>query len=307
MRALKPFASDTASLLSGFSARIGEAQTLRRARAEVEAAHREAAASIKARSDFLANMNHELRTPLNAIIGFATMLKQAADYDLSEEKRAEYAQYILQSADLLLGHINLLLEAAALDGDELDVEAGAIDLGETVTSAIKRTRVIAEAAQVTIDNRTPAQAPVAWGDAERVGQAVDHILRTAVRSSSEGGIILVRAIINDEGWTEIAVRDRGAGLSAEALAAISGAFADIHRGLEKSFAASGIELAVAKAFIEMQGGKVAIKSRPGEGALVRLLLPTAEAAADAANGTAQTPISGDTTSGTMVAPSAGAA
>lgn len=285
MRALKPLAANgtgraspsASGLMADFTASVSQAQTLRRARQEVTAAHREAALSIKARSDFLANMNHELRTPLNAIIGFATMLREADNYSLTDEKRSEYAQYILQSADLLLGHINLLLEAAALDGGEVHMASARINLKEALGDALKRTRIIAGAAGVTIEDRTPETAPMVWGDAQYVGPAIDHVLRTAVRSSQEGGRILVRAIVNEDGEGEIAVRDKGKGFSDEALGAINGSFSTIHRGLEKSFAASGIELAVAKAFIEMQGGAVMIRSRQDEGALVRLILPIAQA------------------------------
>ncbi|HNS87154.1 MAG TPA: hypothetical protein PKH09_09645, partial [Parvularculaceae bacterium] len=57
------------------------------------------------------------------------------------------------------------------------------------------------------------------------------------------------------------------------------AFSEAHRGLDRSFAGPGIGLAIAKTFIEMQGGRFTVKSKIGEGTLIRMALPRPAAAA----------------------------
>lgn len=270
----------TSSLMADFAAGMAEAAAVRRAGLAANAARAAAEMSIKARSEFLANMNHELRTPLNAIIGFASMLKDTATYTLTEEQRGAYSDYILQSADLLLGHINTLLEAAALDSGELTLEPATIDLAAALADAVKRARIAADAGKVEFEIKSDAGAgPGGWGDPVRLSQALDHIVRTAIRFSPEGGRILVRASADKEGWGEIAVRDHGAGLSPEEIEKALTAFSGVHRGLDRSFAGPGIGLAIAKSFIELQGGRFTIKSRPGEGTLVRIALPPPKPAA----------------------------
>jgi two-component system cell cycle sensor histidine kinase PleC len=250
---------------------------VRRAEAAARAARAEAELSIRARSEFLANMNHELRTPLNAIIGFSTMLKEGADYRLSEEQRRAYAEYIVQSADLLLGHINTILEIAALDSGTLVVRKDEADLADILAAAVERARTAADAAGVAIENKTAGAIPPVLADAERLGQAVDHLLRIAIKSSPKGARVLARAAVSAAGAPEIAIRDHGAGLDAEGLKKALNVFNEVHRGLDRSFSGPGVELAIAKALIEMQGGEFAIKSKPGEGAVVRASLPRAEA------------------------------
>lgn len=284
MRTLSKIESSASSLMSGFASGMAEAMAVRRAGLMAKAARAEAEMSIKARAEFLANMNHELRTPLNAIIGFGSMLKEGEAYKLTPEQRDNYADYILQSADLLLSHINTLLEAAALDGGELSVEPAAVDLAAALEDAVNRARIAADAAKVSIDVKSDGAAngekkPFGWGDAIRTGQALDHVIRTAIKFSPEGSRILVRAIAGQDGWSEIAVRDRGEGMTAEAIEKSLQAFRETHRGLDRSFAGPGIGLAIAKTFVELQGGRFSIKSKIGEGTLVRISLPPPDTAA----------------------------
>jgi signal transduction histidine kinase len=279
---LRPFSSSTDSLITGYALRMAETMALRRAELEARNAHAEAERSIKARSEFLANMNHELRTPLNAIIGFGTMLKDVDNYDLAPEQRVTYAEYILQSADLLLGHINTLLEAAALDGGELSLEPGVIDMSAILAEAVKRAKIAADSAKVSIDVKPVEETVSGWGDNVRIGQAIDHVIRTAIKFSPQNSRILVRSVVDERGWAEIAVRDRGEGLAPEMVDKALSAFAGVNRGLDRSFAGPGIGLAIAKTFVEIQGGRFSIKSRVGEGTLVRIALPPPRA--DAGDG-----------------------
>lgn len=247
-----------------------------RAELEVQAARIEAELAIKARSEFLANMNHELRTPLNAIIGFATMLRDTETYDLDDEQRGEYADYVLQSADLLLGHINTILEVAALESGGVEMQGDAVELGAALSAALERAKIRADAAGVVLERRDDETEIFAWGDYDRTCQAIDHLLQAAIKSCEEGGRVLARASIDENGWAEIAIRDEGEGYTDEEVAEALEAFKELHRGLDRSFSGPGVGYAVAKTFAELQGGQFHIKSRKGKGTLVRLTLPPSD-------------------------------
>ncbi|WP_428409609.1 sensor histidine kinase [Hyphococcus sp.] len=277
MPALTGKNQSSASRLAEYGARMGELLIRRRAELEARAARIEAELAIKARSEFLANMNHELRTPLNAIIGFATMLRDGEDYSLSAEQQRTYAEYILQSADLLLGHINTLLEVAALESGRVEINEEPIDFASLLEDAVKRAQVRAEAAGVALKLQRETDEICGWGDPERFAQALDHLIQTAVKLSHEGGAVHLRACLNTQGWAEIAVRDEGDGLTKDELAEALEAFKELHRGLDRSFLGPGVGYAVAKTFVEMQGGRFFIESREGQGTLARISLPQAEA------------------------------
>ncbi len=281
MRALQLFHLSEGSLLADYTSLMSEQLLRRRADLEVRAARAAAENAIKARSEFLANMNHELRTPLNAIIGFATMLKEADEFSIDDERTAEYAQYILQSADLLLGHINTILEVAAFESGGIELSNCELDLDVLLSEAIARANIRADAAGVTIVRRGEDDPVLAWGDEARVAQAIDHVLQCALKACEEGGRILARAAYDEDGRPEIAVRDEGEGLTDEEVKEALTAFNEVHRGLDRAFSGPGVGYAIAKTFIEMQGGQFFIKSRKDRGTFVRIVLPEPEFDADA--------------------------
>ncbi len=279
MSARAPFAVHDGSLIANYSAKFAEALAVKQAELEARAARAEAELSIRARSEFLSNMNHELRTPLNAIIGFATMLRDSDAYPLGDEQRRAYAEYVLQSADLLLGHINTILEAAALDGGSVEIDKQPVNLDDALDAAVERAGIAAKTAGVAISRKGAKTGAAGVGDPLRFGQALDHLLRMAVKASPKGARIFVRTTAGETAWPEIAIRDHGSGHDSAAILRALRAFDDVHRGLDRSFAGPGVGLAIAKTFIEMQGGRFSIDSRTGAGTIARISLPPAENAA----------------------------
>ena len=270
--------------MSGALVRAQAERDIKNARAAAEAA-------IRMRSSFLENMNHELRTPLNAIIGFATMLQEREIYKLSADQENTYYEYILQSADLLLGHINTILEVSALDNGSVEPDHSCVNPVDLINDAVASVEVQAQAANVTIFTGTDEtnqgarvrseKINLIWADGERAGQAIDHLLQTAIKScvtqGRKSGKIYVRLSSRREGWVEIQIRDDGHGFPADELEQACNAFGELHRELSKPFTGPSVGIAIAKTFIEMQGGQFTIKSRTEKGTLSTIAFPLANA------------------------------
>lgn len=162
---------------------------------------------------------------------------------------------------------------AALEAGRVELQDSAIEFNELLDDALTRAQVRADAAGVSLERRDTGAEIIGWGDAERFAQAADHLIQTAIKLSAEGGRVHVRASIVSQGWAEIAIRDEGAGLTKAELSDALEAFKEMHRGLDRSFLGPGVGYAVAKTFVEMQGGRFSIDSRPGQGTLARISLP----------------------------------
>lgn len=272
MRSATPFAVRDNSLIASYGAQAAAASAARR---RVRDALAIAEKSIRTRSDFLANMNHELRTPLNAIIGFSTMLRDENVFDLGAEQRRSYADYILQAADLLLSHINTILETAALESDHSEAASESFDISACSEAVIEKLAVALRAAQVSIDYKKPNASVTALGDEARYHQALEHVLRAAISSSEKGSRVLLRTDFNSAGDVDVAIRDFGPGYDGDIVQQAREAFRGSGRGVESTLTGAGVGFALARTFVEMQRGRFSIESRKGKGTIVRFSFQSA--------------------------------
>jgi signal transduction histidine kinase len=123
--------------------------------------------------------------------------------------------------------------------------------------------------EVVIDR----SAGIVLGDARRIRESLEHVMRNAVTYTDEGGRVMLRATGTDD-EAIISVLDNGPGISREDQAMV---FDRFHRalGTGHSDAALGLGLPLTRQFIEAHGGKVELVSSMGEGTAVTLTIPRA--------------------------------
>jgi len=102
-----------------------------------------------------------------------------------------------------------------------------------------------------------------------------------VKFTPSGGRVTVAAAVRGEGAV-IAVADTGIGMKAEDIPIALEPFRQIDGALSRRFDGTGLGLPLAKALVELHGGRLEIESVPDAGTVVRVVLPLdriAEAAA----------------------------
>jgi|tagenome__1003787_1003787.scaffolds.fasta_scaffold20836604_1 two-component system cell cycle sensor histidine kinase PleC len=117
------------------------------AAAEIRA---EAALAMKHR--FLATVSHELRTPLNAIIGFSEMLEQEFLGPLGASEYVEYACFVREGGETLLGLINGIIELSAIEAGEYVIRKEPMDLARVVATCLKSIEAAAQVQGVILIN-----------------------------------------------------------------------------------------------------------------------------------------------------------
>ena len=268
-------------LLAAYTARYGDAIRRQQSVVALRAARMEAELAYKARGTFLAHMNHELRTPLNAIMGFAGLLKEADAYGFAPEQKAEYVGHILESSELLLSHIDTLLEVADAEsgGAKLSKHAfSPAELIEDVTTGLA-TDLAAKGTAVRAD--IGDGLPDVLADPDRIATALRHLVRfagartdrvTEVRVTARAGLKAGAA-----GWVYVAVEAEGDDRTlAEAQDAMR-VFEHVHEGLHRGLGTS-LSLPIARSFVELNGGRFNVRARPQGGCVYRFALPGAPAA-----------------------------
>jgi signal transduction histidine kinase len=242
----------------------------------IEAALRERATALeeadRVKTDFVANMSYELRTPLTSIGGFAEML--AAGYAGKLPPAAsDYVGAILESVERLSKLINDVLDLTQGDTKGVVLERERVDISGLCRSVADglRARIDEKGQNLQLD--IDASVGSVIGDARRLREAVEHILRNAVAYSDEGGKILLKADGTDDAAL-IVISDDGPGIAPDDQAQV---FERFHRSgsTARGDAALGLGLPLTRQFIEAHGGTAELRSEPGKGTSVSLVIPRA--------------------------------
>ena len=238
------------------------------------------------KSQFLANMSHEIRTPMNAILGLLMLLQKT---DLSPSQR-DYASKTEGAAQSLLGLLNDILDFSKVEAGkmELDPQPFRLDRLLSDVSVILCSTIGGKNIDVLFD--IDASVPVGLvGDSMRLRQVLVNLGGNAIKFTEKGQIVLrVRNVPPlgdapaDSAWIEFAMEDSGIGIAPDKLSHIFSGFSQAEASTTRRFGGSGLGLAICKRLIELMGGQLKLKSKPGEGSQFSftLPLPTAPVLAD---------------------------
>ena len=267
------------SLLAAYTARYGDAIRRQQSTIALRAARVEAELAYRARGTFLASMNHELRTPLNAITGFAGLLKEADTYGFGPEQRTEYLDYILESADLLLSHIDTILEVADAESGGTKLRKRSFPLPEIIEHLAEDLAEELASREIVLRTDMPDSLPPVHADPDKIMTALRHLVLFIAAKHRPGMHIdvTVRPGLagRSKGWIYLAIEDDGPGRTADELADAMRVFEQVHEGLDRGFGSQALGLPIAKSFVELNGGRFNVKPRQAPGHLICFALPLA--------------------------------
>jgi signal transduction histidine kinase len=227
-------------------------------------------AADRVKTQFVANMSYELRTPLTSIGGFAEMLHEGYAGKLSDQADS-YVEAILESVERLGHLVDDVLDLTQGDGEDRALERADVDLAAVARKAEQAVSAAAKRRRLDFAVEIARSTGRVVGDARRLCEAIEHLLRHAIETTPAGGRILLHADGNAT-RARIVVSDDGPGLDEAGVAHAFDRFAEpeIKATGERAL---GLGLPLAKQFVEAHGGTIALVSEPGAGTLVTVELP----------------------------------
>jgi two-component system, OmpR family, sensor histidine kinase KdpD len=248
-----------ATLLAVVIERIYYAQVSHEALLDVE--------SERLRNSLLSTLSHDLRTPLTVLVGLADSLVNANPRLAGEQ--AETAVVIRDESLHMSRVVNNLLDMARLQGGQVQLRKEWQPLEEVIGSSLKTMEARLAGRSVTVD--VPRDLPLLQIDAVLVERVLCNLLDNAAKYAPEGTISLEARRV--DGVVEVAVSDRGPGLTPGTEETMFEMFARGHPGTVKPGVGVGLGLAICRAIVSVHGGHIRVGNRPEGGASFLFTLP----------------------------------
>jgi PAS domain S-box-containing protein len=252
---------------------VTEVTERKHAERELVEAKEVAEASSRAKTDFLTNMSHELRTPLNAIIGFSEIIARELFGPLENDRYREYADCIHTSGSHLLEIISDILDLAKIEANRIVLDEEAVDVADILAMCTTLVAGRADTAGVTVRSEIDPELPALRADSLRLKQIVLNLLSNAVKFSPDGGEVVMRATARRGRGIEIAVVDRGCGMTGPQIDLAMQPFRQVNGLIAKNKEGTGLGLPLACRLMRLHGGSIVIDSAPGRGTVAQACFP----------------------------------
>ena len=216
------------------------------------------------REDFLRVLDYELPRPIEAIAGLAAKLGRSVPAQSEDNNTVQELQRRAQELQFLARDF---VSLGKLQSERLLLTRAQSDLNEIVREAV---RAIADKQRVIIT--LGAEAPVVDADVDRLRQAIESVIRSALQHSTEYVNVAVR-VDAQSAWVDVSDRSRVPLRSEDRALFENPGRADDPRAAAVADRFLGLELA--RLLMEANGGSLGIESPSTLGSLVRLRLPRA--------------------------------
>ena len=222
------------------------------------------------KTQFVNNISHDIRTPLNAVIGYSQLLMLAGD-SLTEKEKAEYANYIETSGELLTMLVDDILSVSDIEHDILKIRLMKSQVNLICSKAVS-------CCMMRVPNGVNLYFTTEFKDdfyiktdPMRVQQILINMISNSCKATVEGEIKVSCCKSDKEGFIDFTVTDTGCGVSPEKAEEIFNRFVSMDNN--ESGAGHGLGLDICINISQRLGGYIWLDQTYKPGARFVLTLP----------------------------------
>ncbi len=225
--------------------------------------------------EFVASVSHELRTPLAVIRSAGENLADGVVRD--DEQIKTYGDLVRTEGRRLTEMVEQILEFAGIQSGQRGFALRPVAVRPLLEEVVHASRALAERAGMTVEIDVPESLPPMLGDEGALRRVFQNLVSNAIKYGESGGWIGLRA---EAGGREIrvSVRDRGIGIPAAEQVRIFEPFYRAPDATSAQIHGAGLGLSLVKRIVEAHGGRITVRSEPGQGSEFVVQLPAASEA-----------------------------
>lgn len=223
------------------------------------------------RNDVVATVAHEFRTPLTSL-HMAIHLCLDPKVGSLTEKQSDLLHAAREDCARLQTLVDDLLDLSRIQTGKVELDLRPIAVRELFDAVVQGHRVAAEEKSIRLQAEPVSRELSVQADSNRISLVVANLVANAIRHTSEGGRITLRAAAGDSS-VRIEVQDTGEGVAPEYQERIFEKFFQVPGA---KVGGSGLGLTIAREIVLAHGGKIGIESEVGKGSTFWFTLPVAK-------------------------------
>lgn len=228
------------------------------------------------RLEFATAVSHELRTPVTAIRAMGDNIAEGVLG--TSDKALGYGKLIRDEGRRLSEMIEQTLKLVSLDSGSDRYDVVLVDAAAVVDDAVEHARPIIDRAGFVLERSDADDIPPVLADETALKQSLGNLLSNAVKYGLPGRWVKleVAATNGDEKpEVEISVHDRGPGVPPKEVRSIFEPYYRSVSATDSKVPGSGLGLNLAKRMVHGMGGRLTLRSVPGQGSVFTIHLPAA--------------------------------
>lgn len=220
--------------------------------------------------EFVAAVSHELRTPLAVIRSAGENL--ADGVVRSDEQIKKYGDLVRNEGRRLTEMVEQILEFAGIQSGQRGFALRPVAVLPMIEDVVEASRALIDAARLDVEIDVPPTVPPVLGDEPALRRMLQNLVGNAIKYGEGGGWIGVKARSAGRD-VQITVSDKGIGIASAEQDRIFEPFYRTPDVVAAQIQGAGLGLSLVKRIVEAHGGRITVKSVPGQGSefIVQLL------------------------------------
>lgn len=219
------------------------------------------------RNSLLSAISHDLRTPLATIVGSASALLED-DGHLQTQDKLDLSRAIVDEAERMSNLVNNILDMARLDAGVVELNKEWHPVEEIIGTVL--TRLQRQLVGRPVKVKLPPGMPMVYADAVLIEQVLINLLENALRYTPAGSELDI-GVETSNNAVEMTLADHGPGIAKGVEERLFEKFYQARH--EAAQSGVGLGLAICRAIIQVHGGHIYARNRPGGGAVFGFVLP----------------------------------
>lgn len=212
------------------------------------------------KEEFISTLSHEIRTPLTSIKGFSQTMLSSWD-KLSDEKKKEFLNIILNQSQRLINLVENVLNVAKIDSGSENFYPAKIDVNLIMQNCINIAQMAHKDFVFKFEKSKNELYSLA--DNDKTQQILLNILDNAAKYSKNSKTIEVRTF-NKNDFNVFAIKNFGSFIEEKNREKIFEKFYRVDSYISSAVQGSGLGLYIAKNLVDKMEGKIEVNSSQKE-------------------------------------------